>query len=109
VLRVVDSHLPNLELKARPIANFNMSISVGYLDAYYTSLAQGPNAGATTPEQFITLNSRLPNTPKWQPGIDLEIPRGRVQSASGIRGRDHLPLLGRSSVYGVRAASVPMR
>jgi iron complex outermembrane receptor protein len=62
----------DLELKARPIANLNVSVSAGYLNAYYTSLAAGLNAGATTPEQFITLNNRLPNTPKWQPAFDID-------------------------------------
>ncbi len=62
----------DLELKALPLTNLNVGVSAGYLDAYYTSLAPGLNAGATTPEQFITLQSRLPNTPRWQIGIDLD-------------------------------------
>ena len=62
----------DLELKAVPATNLNVGVSAGYLDAYYTSLAPGLNAGATTPEQFITLESRLPNTPRWQLGIDLD-------------------------------------
>jgi iron complex outermembrane receptor protein len=62
----------DLELKALPLNNLNVGVSAGYLDAYYTSLAPGLNAGATTPEQFITLESRLPNTPRWQVGIDLD-------------------------------------
>ena len=62
----------DLELKALPLANLNVRVSAGYLDAYYTSLTPGLNAGATTPEQFITLESRLPNTPRWQFGIDLD-------------------------------------
>jgi iron complex outermembrane recepter protein len=61
-----------LELKAKPVQELNVGLSVGYLDAHYVSLVPGLNAGATTPEQFITLNSRLPNTPRWQPAFDID-------------------------------------
>jgi iron complex outermembrane receptor protein len=79
-----------VEFKAKPAEGLNIGLSVGYLDAHYTSLSSGLNAGATTPEQFITLNSRLPNTPRWQPSADIDyslpIPRhGSVLFAADVR------------------------
>jgi len=62
----------DLEFKAKPIDRLNIGLALGYLDAHYTSLVAGLNAGATTPEQFITLNSKLPNTPHWQPSFDVD-------------------------------------
>jgi iron complex outermembrane receptor protein len=67
-----------LELKAKPTKDLNVGVSAGYLDAHYTSLVAGLNAGATTPAQFITLNTHLPNTPRWAPSADVDysIPAG---------------------------------
>jgi iron complex outermembrane receptor protein len=79
----------DLEVKAKPLNNLNVSVSAGYLNAHYTRLAPGLNAGATTAEQFIGLSSRLPNTPRWQPGFDVDytIPlpgdRGLMFAGSG--------------------------
>lgn len=62
----------DLELKTRLVPNLNVGAALGYLDAHYTRLNPDLNIGATTPEQFITLDSRLPNTPKWQPSFDID-------------------------------------
>jgi iron complex outermembrane receptor protein len=60
------------ELTAIPLPNLDVTVNVAYLDAHYTSLVPGLNAGATTPAQNITLASRLPNTPKWTPSFDID-------------------------------------
>lgn len=61
-----------IELKAKPVRDLNAGLNVGYLDAHYTGLRPGLNVGATAPEQFITLESRLPNTPRWAGSADID-------------------------------------
>jgi iron complex outermembrane receptor protein len=78
-----------LEFKAKPTARLNIGASVAYLDAYYTYLLPGLNAGATTPLQYITLENRLPNTPRWAPNLDIDYsidaPFGRFLLAANGR------------------------
>jgi iron complex outermembrane receptor protein len=85
----VEFEFIEFEFKAKPMQGLNVGLSAGYLDAHYTSLVPGLNAGATTPEQFITLGSHLPNTPRWQPSVDVDyswaVPRGRLLLAADMR------------------------
>ena len=64
-----------LELTALPVENLELSLSGGYLDAYYTSVRQSP-AIIVTPEQRITTSTKLQKTPKWTAtlGFDYDVP-----------------------------------
>jgi iron complex outermembrane recepter protein len=72
-----------LELTALPVENLELSLSGGYLDAYYTSVRQSP-AIIVTPEQRITTSTKLQKTPKWAATLgfdyDVRVPaRGKVR------------------------------
>ena len=64
-----------LELAALFAENLQLSLSVGYTNAEYTELRTN-SAFLLTPEQEITLDSKLPNAPEWQTtlAVDYSIP-----------------------------------
>lgn len=61
-----------LELTALPVSNFTISAAVGYTNASYKSLIPVNPSSISTPEQRITLDSRLQNTPEWTSRIALD-------------------------------------
>jgi len=67
-----------LEGTAKPVEPLLLNASIGYTDAYYTSL------GATTLD--ATINSKLPRTPEWTAnvGAQLTLPMGRGELVSRI-------------------------
>ena len=58
------------ELEGQAILGGGFSVhgSLGYIDAYYTSL--DPSVVSVVPLSSITLNSKLPKTPKWKININ---------------------------------------
>ena len=60
-----------VELAALPLPNLQLQLSLGYTDAEYTEIRANP-AFVLTPEQVITLDTALPNTPKWQTSLALD-------------------------------------
>lgn len=61
---------------------FSINGSVGYMDAYYTSLAAGLN-GTTNcaAAPCTTLGSKLPKTPRWKTSLSPEYTRARANDA----------------------------
>jgi iron complex outermembrane recepter protein len=53
------------EFTVLPFEGFEFNANIGYLDSHYTSVRANP-ALVSTPEQIISLSTRLPKSPKWQ-------------------------------------------
>jgi iron complex outermembrane receptor protein len=65
------------ELEGRWLFGQGLSLggTAGYMDAYYTSLKNGINAGQACVQPYepcITLGSKLPKTPKWKFSLSPE-------------------------------------
>lgn len=69
-----------IEMVARPIQMLTLNASVGYLDAYYTSLdpAVAVTSGPTDYQAGAIEGGPLPKAPKWKMNISprLEVPLG---------------------------------
>jgi len=56
------------ELNALLFEGLELNVSTGFLDAEYTEIRSNP-ANISTPEQAITTDTELPNSPEWQATI----------------------------------------
>jgi iron complex outermembrane receptor protein len=82
-----DADIKGAELEATWIIGngFSLAATGGYIDAYYTFLAPGINAGQSCIQPFqgcITLNSQLPKTPKWKYSVSPTYKAGLPNGAS---------------------------
>ncbi|MDR2214751.1 MAG: TonB-dependent receptor [Nevskiaceae bacterium] len=71
-----------VETLAAPVDNFTITASLGYLDAYYTSL-EAPAQVAPSPFQLgVAVDSDLPKAPHWKfnvsPRLELPVSNGSV-------------------------------
>ncbi|MES2496599.1 MAG: TonB-dependent receptor [Pseudomonadota bacterium] len=53
------------EFTAIPLSGLELNANLGYLDSRYTDIRANP-ALVSTPEQILSLSTRLPKSPKWQ-------------------------------------------
>lgn len=53
------------ELTALPVSGLELTANIGYLDSHYTEIRANP-ALVSTPEQILSLSTRLPKSPKWK-------------------------------------------
>lgn len=61
-----------LETRALVTDDFSVAANAGYMNAYYTYLAPGINAGQSCVQPYepcIALGSKLPKTPKWKMSV----------------------------------------
>ena len=70
-----------LELAALATDNLQVSASLGWTDAEYTELRSNP-AFILTPEQEVTLDSRLPNAPEFQYRVAIDYSMPMANSGS---------------------------
>lgn len=53
------------EFTAIPLSGLELTANLGYLDSHFTDVRANP-ALVSTPEQIISLSTRLPKAPEWQ-------------------------------------------
>jgi iron complex outermembrane receptor protein len=82
-----DADIKGAELEATWIIGGGLSLAAtgGFMDAYYTSLAPGINAGQSCVQPFqacITTSSLLPKTPRWKYSLSPTYRVGLPNAAS---------------------------
>jgi iron complex outermembrane receptor protein len=74
-----------LELAARPVSGFDLTLAVGYTDASYDRIAPGVSG--------ITTASKLPKTPEWTGSVGAQyafaLPRGMLTLRSDYSYRSY--------------------
>jgi iron complex outermembrane receptor protein len=82
-----DADIKGAELEATWIVGggFSLAATAGFIDAYYTFLAPGINAGQSCVQPFqacITMSSLLPKTPRWKYSLSPTYRAGLPNGAS---------------------------
>jgi iron complex outermembrane receptor protein len=100
-----DADIKGAELEVNWIIGGGLSFAAtgGFMDAYYTYLAPGINAGQSCVQPFqacITLSSQLPKTPRWKYSLSPTYQVGLPNSASLRFGVDftHTSLIANDSI-----------
>jgi iron complex outermembrane receptor protein len=89
-----DADIKGAELEATWIigGGFSLAANGGYMNAYYTFLAPGINAGQSCVQPFqacITLDSQLPKTPRWKYSLSPAYKTGLPNGGSVRLGLDY--------------------
>jgi iron complex outermembrane receptor protein len=89
-----DADIKGAELEADWIigGGFSLAATGGYMDAYYTYLEPGINAGQSCVQPYqgcITLSSQLPKTPKWKYSLSPTYKVGLPNAGSLRLGLDY--------------------